>query len=250
MSENLPHTLPDDWKQNIVIGSVAALLEAIILQPTLYWKNALAAKLPLTINPRIIFRGTLASCLNEMQMMAAQFALTGHFQKLMNDNGVHKYVSPAGTEILSSALGGLCPTVLTCPIELVMLQQQKHGGTFTYVLGKVTMRYGFAARGWLRGFLPTIGRDTICTVGMLGVTPIVQKYLMKNHKLSQESSSFYASVIGGVFASVPSHPFDTVKSCMQADLNQKTYTTFSKTTILLYKEVNLTAPMLFSYKCC
>ena len=106
--ETLPHNLSNKWNQNLTIGTIAALLEGVILQPTLYWKNALAAKLPLTINPRVIFRGTLASCLNEVQMMAFQFALTGHFQQLLYDYGVNKYTTAQGTEIISSAFGGLC----------------------------------------------------------------------------------------------------------------------------------------------
>ena len=44
-------------------------------------------------------------------------------------------------------------------------------------------------------------------------------------------------IIGGMVSAVPSHPFDTVKTCMQGDLEQKTFTTFTKSTVLLYKEV-------------
>ena len=47
----------------------------------------------------------------------------------------------------------------------------------------------------------------------------------------------YVYTIGGMVSAVPSHPFDTVKTCMQGDLEQKTFTTFTKSTVLLYKEV-------------
>jgi hypothetical protein len=45
-----------------------------------------------------------------------QFSTTGYFQQIMHRNGVN---NPYVLEITSSALGGLCPTLLTCPIELV-----------------------------------------------------------------------------------------------------------------------------------
>jgi hypothetical protein len=47
--------------QNFQIGVVAAFIEGVILQPTLYWKNAKAQKLPFSMNPTIIYRGTSAS---------------------------------------------------------------------------------------------------------------------------------------------------------------------------------------------
>ena len=71
--------------ENFLVGSTAAFLEGIALQPTLYWKNTRAQNLPLTINPRIIYRGTSAAILNEMQMMGVQFGLTGFFQRMVSE---------------------------------------------------------------------------------------------------------------------------------------------------------------------
>ena len=68
--------------QNIQIGMIAAVLESVLLQPTLFWKNAKAAKAPLSLDPRIVFRGTLASCLNECQSMGLQFGTTGEYAVL------------------------------------------------------------------------------------------------------------------------------------------------------------------------
>ena len=55
--------------QNMQLGVLAAFIEGVILQPTLYWKNAKALSLPFTLNPKLIYRGTAASIFNEMQMM-------------------------------------------------------------------------------------------------------------------------------------------------------------------------------------
>jgi hypothetical protein len=39
--------------ENVQLGVVAALIEGLILQPTLYWKNAMAQNLPVSLNPFI-----------------------------------------------------------------------------------------------------------------------------------------------------------------------------------------------------
>ena len=162
--------------QNASIGVVAAMLEGIVLQPTLYWKNARALKLPFTLNPKIIYRGTLASLVNECQLLGFQFGLTGFFQKLLHEKGIVKNAETS--ELLAAAMGGLMSTILTCPIEMVMIQQQKNGGSFVNTLTRVTNRYGVGWHGLFRGITPTIGREIICVVGMLGVTPIVSNNLI------------------------------------------------------------------------
>ena len=47
-----------------------------------------------------------------------------------------------------------------------MIQQQKYGGSFMKSLYHITYKYSIFSRGWCRGLVPTIGRDTICVIGM------------------------------------------------------------------------------------
>ena len=68
-------------RQNTLLGVCAAFVESIILQPTLYFKNAAARGLPFTLNPAVFYRGTGASIINECQMMAVQFGITSALQK-------------------------------------------------------------------------------------------------------------------------------------------------------------------------
>lgn len=60
---------------------------------------------------------------------------------------------------------------------------------------------------------------------------------MEKHHVSQSTAGLMASIVGGLFSAVPSHPFDVVKTCMQQDLKQEKYTTFTRSVKLLYKEV-------------
>lgn len=134
MAENL------DEKQNFLIGGIgktsirlfanlyikpcllalAAILEAIILQPTLYWKNARAQRLPFSFDPRIIYRGSTISILNECQLMGLQFGCTSYFQQVFGrhmdkDEPWHHQQQL----MLASIAGGFLSALSASPAELV-----------------------------------------------------------------------------------------------------------------------------------
>ena len=45
------------------IGVVAAFIEAAVLQPTVYWKNAKAQNLPFSMDPKVLYVfGMLSLC--------------------------------------------------------------------------------------------------------------------------------------------------------------------------------------------
>ena len=75
---------------------------------------------------------------------------------------------------------------------------------------KVIVRMGI-----FRGLSLTAARDSIYVVGMLGVTPFIQNSLVDRYGMTEATSSLPASLIGGVLASVPSHPLDVLKTIVQ-----------------------------------
>lgn len=216
-----------DEKQNFLLGCTAAFIEGVLLQPTLYWKNALAQNLPFTFDPRKLYRGTSISILNECQMMGLQFFLTGYFHNFFQTQsgaieGKHKLSERE--EVLSSICGGAIAALSTSPLELIMIQQQKFGGSIYTTLRGVVKSHGCSQFGLYRGLFPAALRDAIYVSGMLAVTPIIQKYLTSSElgfDMSQSAASVCASIIGGVLGAVPSHPLDVVKTNMQGDLNCK-----------------------------
>eukprot|EP01038_Epipyxis_sp_PR26KG_P016898 gene16898-23188_t len=228
-------------KQNFLLGTFAALVEGIILQPTVYWKNASIKNLPFTLNPRILYRGTAASILNECQMMGFQFGFTRYFQNLfiINDNNNDNINKFSNSNLLSSGLGGVTAAVIASPIELIMIQQQLYGNSFLYNISNVVRKYGFLSHGLMRGYSTTASRDFIYVNGMLSVTPITQNYLTENYNISNQFASLYASIVGGIVAALPSHPFDVAKTCLQSDLSHKTYHGTFSTLSMLYHQKRL-----------
>lgn len=202
-------------RQNVLLGSVAAFIEGIILQPTIYWKNAKAQGLRFTLNPRKLYRGTGASIFNECAVMSLQFGVTSYVQKSGPDKP---------HDVQAAIVGGLVSAFLSAPIELIMITQQLSGRNFFRSVHHTVQRHGLGSRGLYRGLSPAIFRDAIYVGSMLGVTPVLQQYLERHHGQSSMVASFNASVLGGILAAIPSHPFDIVKTCMQGDMDGKVYT--------------------------
>ena len=71
--------------ENAGLGVFTAVVETSLLQPTLYWKNARQQRLPITLDPRIVYRGIGASLVNEAGQMALQFSLSGRLKELLSD---------------------------------------------------------------------------------------------------------------------------------------------------------------------
>jgi len=175
--------------ENIILGGCAAFCEAIILQPTLYWKNAMQQGLKFTINPRLLYRGLSASLANEMGQMGFQFGTTGYIKKILI-KGENRNCTPK-EEVLSALIGGFLVAPLASFLECMMIQQQKFGGTLVQTPLRISRRYGTISI--LRGFVSCSIRDSIYVGCFLGITPILQKYLIKDYNISLTNSGMYAS---------------------------------------------------------
>lgn len=243
--------------ENILLGGIAALTEGILLQPTLYWKNCLQQGLPLSMSPRMIYRGTGAALCNEVAQMCLQFGATGAIKARLS--GYSKAVADIG----SAAAAGMLSAAVASPIELVMIQQQRVGGSLVGTPLRVLRENGAGSSGMLRGLGLAVMRDSIYVGGMLGLTPVMQAYLQESHGMQQSSASLSASALGGIAGGVLSHPFDVVKTCMQGDLAQTKFGSTSSTfrTLLaegrgrfsngmFWRTANITATVYIANECC
>jgi hypothetical protein len=166
-------------------------------------------------------------------MMGLQFGFTGFYEKKLSQSTF----SSKHDAILSATFGGINAAFFASPVELVMIQQQLNGGSaiksFTNIVkqGKI-----------FRGLFPTVWRDAIYVTGMLGLTPVLQNYLVEEKGLSVGTAGLYASLVGGIAAALPSHPFDLVKTVMQAEnmqLDSKVSKSMTQTALGLWKEGGL-----------
>ena len=90
--------------ENAAIGVGAGTMEVCALQPMLYWKNATQQGLPLTLNPRLLYRGLSTSVINMATLTGLQFPLTGAVSKVIT-GGADRDLGN-GEKILAAFAGG------------------------------------------------------------------------------------------------------------------------------------------------
>ena len=67
--------------------------------------------------------------------------------------------------------------------------------------------------------LPSMMREGIFTMGYLGIEPMLEHYSNMDHKYAY-LYKFGCAMCSGFVAAILSHPFDTIKTCMQGDINK------------------------------
>merc|ERR1719394_386131 len=172
------------------------------------------------MNPRVLYRGLTVSALNMGGLTGIQFWLSGFFQQKFLAGQTRKLSS--SEEIASGFLGGFISGLPCCVWELLMIQQQRFGGTLASTPGRIMKLKGGGVL--LRGLTTAAGREGIFTMGYLGIAPVVQRILRENQGWGNYSAGFGGAIIAGVFASAVTHPLDTIKTCMQGDIEREKYT--------------------------
>eukprot|EP00729_Bicosta_minor_P006017 gene6017-7995_t len=175
--------------ENATIGVAAGTIEVTILQPILYFKNAAQQGLPLSMNPRVLYRGL-----------------------------------------------GMSVTNMS---ELVMIQQQRFGLGILETPSKLVAEAG--ASSLSRGLVMSCGREGLFCAGYLGMGPAFSRELEEGKGWSPGTAKFVGCVGAGVIAATLSHPMDTIKTCMQGDVQRTNYGTVSETAKTLHAEGGLGA---------
>jgi len=143
--------------ENLVLGVVAGTIEVTMLQPMLYCKNATQQGLPLTLNPAMLYRGISMSVINMSVITGAQFPLTGLCTKVVT-GGAQRPLSSA-EKISTGFMGGAISGFLCAPMELVMIQMQRHGGSLAFQTRRVIGEFGVT--GLFRGLATACGREVL-----------------------------------------------------------------------------------------
>eukprot|EP01084_Bolivina_argentea_P057625 105269_1 len=194
-------------------------------QPLVYWKNATQQHLPFTLNPKYLYRGLIASITNYASLAAIQFVGTGLIKRTIIN---HTNRDLKSHEILLSAYaGGAISGIVSGPLELTMIQQQRFGGNIIATPLRIIETTGLL--GMTRGLMLTMIRTGLFSCGYLGITPLLEQKIKRYDTLIYSGIplpiiQFGCSMIASFVAVSLSHPVDTVKTCMQGDIEQNTYT--------------------------
>lgn len=211
--------------QNATVGMTVGVIEVLCLQPFNYCKNALQQGQPLTADPRKLYRGVSANAVNMGCCTMIQFAVGGSFKKLVlaGEDRTLKMYEEMGTGIAA----GVISAFVGSPLELIMIQQQRKGGGAVETFKTIATPNNF-----LRGWVGAAVREGLWTCGYLSIPPIVRRNLREMYpdKFDTDNKArIPAALLGGLFACYLTQPFDTVKTCMQGDIERKTFGTFTET---------------------
>ena len=211
--------------ENCVMGAIAGVADPLLLQWTVYYKNALQnPALPLRVfNPAILYRGVTSMALNNGFAVMGQFWLNGVIKNALT-GGVDRPL--AQSEKLAAAVSaGTVVGFLVSPLELAMSQQQMKGCGLGATLKKL-LRDGPGT--FYRGACGMAAREGIYCAGYMGILPAVRETIRKDYAhtfwgKTEDRARVAAALVAGPVCTVVSHPPDTVKSCMQLDVEQSKF---------------------------
>jgi hypothetical protein len=222
MSERL-----SEW-QNAVVGLSGGAIEVTAMQSTNYWKNAAQQGLPFTADPRKLYRGYPANLTCMCSVTVFQFVANGYIKKMMT--GGESRPLTTIEQLGAGFAAGFSSSLLCGPLELAMIQQQRKGGSLASTASSLV-----GGGHVTRGVTCCAMREGVYTAGYLGVGPVIRTSLA-DMGYSNAQAAVAGAVLGGSFCCFLSHPFDTVKTLMQGDVERGSYTTATKTLSKLVKE--------------
>lgn len=212
--------------------------QVLLLQPFNYAKNMKQQKKPISLNPVTMYRGVGANCVNMGSCTMLQFVVGGKLKNLALA-GQERDLS-VGEEMACGIGAGAFSALVGAPLELIMIQQQRKGGNAITRVQNILERPSNIGRG----FLGCSIREALWTCGYLSIPPVVRRTLMTTYPETfdtNDKARVPAALLGGLFACYLTHPVDTIKTCMQGDIERSTYGSFLETGKILYGESGVRA---------
>ena len=149
--------MPLSDAENCAIGVTCGVADVLLLQPTNYWKNAAQQNLPFTLNPAVLYRGVVVNAVNNGTCVMTQFAMKGPLERLVTGGKVRKLND---TETIAVAFtAGSLGSVVTSPMELTMIQQQRKGGSLPSTVRNIVTEGGLGSSGVFRGLFGMMMRE-------------------------------------------------------------------------------------------
>jgi hypothetical protein len=211
----------------------------LILQPFNYAKNMVQQQRPISLSPSVMYRGVGANCINMGSCTMIQFAVGGKLKNLVTQGETTPRHLTLAEEMSCGIGAGTVSALVGSPLELVMIQQQRKGGSAGMIIKDVLKNPGNIYRG-LSGMAI---REALWTCGYLSIPPVVRRTLMESYPdtfTTNDHARVPAALLGGLFACYLTHPFDTIKTCMQGDVERAVYGSFTQTGSKIFSESGVT----------
>jgi len=236
----------EPW-ENVALGAIAGPAAMPCFQPFIYWKNTYAILgQPFTLNPRMIYRGLPVSMMLQGPVNGSQFWGTGAAKQVMGGKASEGSSTLTDAQITLAGFFGGCVSGFICaPQEILMVQQQKQGGTLTSVAKNIMGTHG--PQRIMRGLPATSLREGFYTMGFLSLAGIFAQKVRDrpgfdiNSPSDELKARMTGAICGGLTGAFVSHPIDFIKTNQQGDVGKARFHGFFHTGATLYKELGITA---------
>lgn len=227
--------------ENLMVGSFSGALETCLQMPILTYKFCRQEGRSLPKSVSGWYRGVGVQAGTVAPITAIQFMTNGLLQKMVllmdstNDNNEQRALSDVET-IATAATAGAVSALIYSPVDLMTIQQQKLSMNPIQTVRHILSNYGI--RGLYRGFASCAVRESIYTAGYLGFSPVLLSHLMTKTDLFQDglTAKIIGSCVAGATAAIITHPVDTAKTVIQADIGAKEWKTARHAAKVLYTE--------------
>jgi len=232
----------------LMVGAIGGTIETSIQMPLITWKICVQEGRAYPTVLREWYRGVLINAGSLSPITAVQCYANQLLQTILLSMGTDHDKLSELQQIACSASAGAVSAFIYGPVDLMVIQQQKYVASLSSTFDIIRSKYG-ALRVY-RGLLSCMVRESIYTMGYLGVAPVIQGRLLSMQSSSGDwfrqnpiTTSIASAIMGGSFAAVLTHPVDTAKTCMQSDLEGAKYPNATWTAKHLYQTGGL--PLLF-----
>eukprot|EP01083_Nonionella_stella_P251536 867755_1 len=232
----------------LMVGAIGGTIETSIQMPLITWKICVQEGRAYPTVLREWYRGVFINASSLSPITAVQCYANQLLQTLLL-TFVNKTNRLSEAQQLSCSAGaGAISGLIYGPVDLMVIQQQKYveslGNTFNVIRNK------YGALRVYRGLVACMVRESIYTMGYLGVAPVIQSRLLMSSGAKGDYfrsnpilTSIVSAIMGGSFAAVLTHPVDTAKTCVQSDLEGTKYPNAIWTAKHLYAKGGI--PILF-----
>eukprot|EP01130_Rhizamoeba_saxonica_P010227 TRINITY_DN418_c0_g1_i2.p1 TRINITY_DN418_c0_g1~~TRINITY_DN418_c0_g1_i2.p1 ORF type:complete len:294 (+),score=46.73 TRINITY_DN418_c0_g1_i2:84-965(+) len=221
--------------ENLKIGALGGTMETLIQMPLVTMKICVQEGRPYPKSFKAWYRGVWIIAGSIAPVHAIQLFSNGVITKMLR-NGSDRDLSLPEV-FLSASIAGSISALFYGPADLLVIQQQKLNKSLFGTLSVLTQKFGkFAV---FRGLGSSVIREALYSCGYIALAPIFSKvlrqhsdYFVHNHL----KTAIVSSTIAGIIAAILTHPIDTVKTCIQADMERKLHPNLASSFPQLYKQ--------------
>lgn len=201
----------ESFYKKVALTSIGSTIEVCMQHPLTIIKNKVQNNNNVNLSKlsvRQLYSGVYTNICVFAFLISSQYLLydfyNNHTKKIFNHS-----------EYISSFACGITLSTIINPLELYTLQKFKQ---FNHKTSFEVVKYLIQKNKLHHGYSMCASRELFFSTGLLVINPKLKKYLDNNYNSNLNSAG--SSILSGSIISIFSHPFDTIKSRMQFDLNK------------------------------